>query len=223
MSRGIDDKPAFKWWVPYTLRKRDIIIAAVKARVRVATHKYDIEVPRSIEHAKQLDKKNGNIFWIQALAKETHNVSIAFELLEKGAKAQPGWKPSSGHITFDVKIDFTRKAGWVKDGHKTPDQSTSNYSVVVLRDSVWITLTYDFFNDVDVTAADIQNAYLQAPSSEKHFIIYRHKFGLEHVGKMAIIRQALYGGKMAGRDFWIHLRSFMNFLGFKSIQGDPEV
>ena len=76
---------------------------------------------------------------------------------------------------------------------------------------------------MDVTAADIQNAYLQAPSSEKHFIIYRHKFGLEHVGKMAIIRQALYGGKMAGRDFWIHLRSFMNFLGFKSRQGKPEV
>ena len=31
--RGIDDEPAFKWWVPYTLRKRDNIIAAVKARV----------------------------------------------------------------------------------------------------------------------------------------------------------------------------------------------
>ena len=81
MSRGIYDEPVFKWWVPYTLIKRDTIIATVKARVRVATHKYDIEVPRSIEHAKQLDKKNGNTFWIQALAKEMHNVSIAFELL----------------------------------------------------------------------------------------------------------------------------------------------
>ena len=67
--RGIDDDPAFKWWVPYTLRKQDIIIATVKARVRVATHKYGIEVPRSIKHEKQLDKKNGNTFWIQALAK----------------------------------------------------------------------------------------------------------------------------------------------------------
>ena len=28
---------------------------------------------------------------------------------------------------------------------------------------------------------------------------------------------------MAGRDFWIHIRSCMNFLGFKSSQGDPEV
>ena len=28
---------------------------------------------------------------------------------------------------------------------------------------------------------------------------------------------------MTGRDFWIHLRSCINFLGFKLIQGDPEV
>ena len=43
-----------------------------------------------------------------------HNVSIAFELLEKGDKAPPGWKPSSGHIIFDVKMDFTRKARWFR-------------------------------------------------------------------------------------------------------------
>ena len=28
---------------------------------------------------------------------------------------------------------------------------------------------------------------------------------------------------MAGRDFWIHIRICMKFLGFKSSQGDPEV
>ena len=43
------------------------------------------------------------------------------------------------------------------------------------------------------------------------------------MGNIALIRRALYGGKIAGRDFWIHLRSCMNFLGFKSSQGDPEV
>eukprot|EP00980_Cylindrotheca_fusiformis_P010189 scaffold2267_cov92-Cylindrotheca_fusiformis.AAC.8 len=30
---GIDKEPAFSWWVPYTLRKRDVIVSAVKARV----------------------------------------------------------------------------------------------------------------------------------------------------------------------------------------------
>ena len=67
---------------------------------------------------------------------------------------------------------------------------------------------------MDVAAAGIQNAYLQAPSSEKHFIIGGPKFGLEHVGKIALIRQALYGGKMADPDFCIHLRSCIKFIGF---------
>ena len=72
--------------------KRDTIISTVKARVRVATHKYGIEVPQRIKHARQLDKKNCNTFWMQALAKEMSNVSIVFELLEQRDKALPGWK-----------------------------------------------------------------------------------------------------------------------------------
>ena len=63
-SQGIDDESAFKWWVPYTLRKQDNIIVHLMARFQLATHKYGIEVLRSIEHAKQLDKKNGKTFWI---------------------------------------------------------------------------------------------------------------------------------------------------------------
>ena len=38
----IEDEPAFCWWVPYILRKRDYIILAVKSRVRKTTHKYGI-------------------------------------------------------------------------------------------------------------------------------------------------------------------------------------
>ena len=99
----------------------------------------------------------------------------------------------------------------------------SNYAGVVSRDSVRIALTYDALNEVYVTAAGIQNTYLQAPSSEKHFIVCGPEFGLEHVVKIALIRRALYEGKISGHDFWIHLRSCMNFLGLKSSQGDPEV
>ena len=44
-------------------------------------------------------------------------------------------------------------------------------------------------------AADVQNAYLQDPSSEKNYIICGPEFGLENVGKIARIKRALYGGK----------------------------
>ncbi len=56
-----------------------------------------------------------------------------------------------------------------------------------------------------VIGGDNQNAYLQAPSSEKHFIVCGPEFGTDNVGRVALIRRALYGGKVAGRDFWHHL------------------
>ena len=38
-SRGIDDKPAFAWWVPHMLKKRNAIISAMRVRLRITTHK----------------------------------------------------------------------------------------------------------------------------------------------------------------------------------------
>ena len=29
-AHGIDSEPAFAWWVPYMLRKRDVILSAVR-------------------------------------------------------------------------------------------------------------------------------------------------------------------------------------------------
>ena len=37
-ARGISNEPVFAWWVPYTLRKREIILAAVKNWIRKMTH-----------------------------------------------------------------------------------------------------------------------------------------------------------------------------------------
>ena len=45
---GIAYDPAFEWWVPYSLRKRDVILAAVKSRIRNKTRKYGIELPVEI-------------------------------------------------------------------------------------------------------------------------------------------------------------------------------
>jgi len=222
-ARGIDDEPAFAWWVPFTLRKRDRIISLINARVRKKTHKFGIEIPTSIEHARQLDETNGNSYWGNAIDKEAYNISVGFKILEEDEPLPVGYKKSSGHWVFDVKMDFTRKARWVKDGHKHPSPETSTYAGVVSRESIRIMLTYAALHDMNVMAADIRNAYLQAPTSERHYIICGSEFGLEHVGKRALIERALYGGKSAGHDFWVHLRSCMNHLGFKSSPADPDV
>ena len=222
-AHGLQDEPAFIWWVDYTLRKRDVIISSVINRVKDTTHKYGIEVPRTIEDAKELDRRNGTRDWQNAVDKEMRNVAVAFEILPLGVQAPPGWSRSSGHLVFDVKMDFTRKARWVKDGHRTPDPHRSTFAGVVSRESVRIALTYAALNNLDVVAADIQNAYLQAPSSEKHFVICGDEFGVEHRGKIALIKRALYGGKSSGADFWRHLRTCMEHLDFIPCKADSEV
>jgi hypothetical protein len=82
---------------------------------------------------------------------------------------------------------------------------------------VRIALTYAALNGLEVCAADIRNASLQAPSSCKAYIICGPEFGVENVGKVALIHRALYGGKSAGRDFRNHLRSCMNYIGYNPV------
>jgi hypothetical protein len=119
-ARGIADEPAFAWWVPHTLRRRNAILSAEKDRVRKKTRKYGIKVSRSLVRAKELDRINGNTLWMDALKLEMHNIGVAFEVLEDGKSAPQGWTKASGHIIWDLKMDFTRKARWVLDGHKLP-------------------------------------------------------------------------------------------------------
>ena len=120
-------------------------------------------------------------------------------------------------------MTLERKARWVKDGHKTPEPEWSTFAGVVSRESVRIALSYAALNDIPICACDIQNAYLQAPSSEKHYVVCGPEFGLENVGKYAIIVRALYGGKSSGADYWRHVRSAMKDMGFSSCKADPDV
>ena len=111
-ARGIDKEPAFAWWVPITIRRRNTILSAVKARFQKKTHKFGIELPRSTNHAREQDRVNGNNLWMEALQKEMFNVGIAFEVLEDGATALKGWNKVTGHIIWDVKILQEKPGGY---------------------------------------------------------------------------------------------------------------
>eukprot|EP00957_Ditylum_brightwellii_P089790 6838946-Ditylum_brightwellii.AAC.1 len=77
-------------------------------------------------------------------------------------------------------MDFTRKARWVLDGHRTVNPIGSTYAGVVSCESVRIAFTYASLNDLSVCTADIRNAYLRAPLSQKDYIICGPEFGLEN-------------------------------------------
>ena len=76
---------------------------------------------------------------------------------------------------------------------KIPDLKTSTYAGVVSRLSARIAFTYPALNKLGIMAADIQNAYLTAPISEKYYTIRGPEFGPELEGSTAIIVRELYG------------------------------
>jgi hypothetical protein len=69
VSRNINDEPAFAWWTPFILRKRDRVISGMIARVKKVKHKYGVELPTTVQEAFDLDKKNGNTLLRDALNK----------------------------------------------------------------------------------------------------------------------------------------------------------
>ena len=72
-SRSIKNESALSWLVPYTLRKRDVILSSVEKRVTRATKKYGIEIPMDASHAHRIDLNNNNTTWRDSIALEMRN------------------------------------------------------------------------------------------------------------------------------------------------------
>ena len=136
VANRIDHEPAFAWWVPLTLRKRNRIISKLQKKYWRTTHKFGIEVPNTIKRAYEIDEETGTDFWRKATAKEMLKVKVAYEENEATpeqvrsgeAKGFIGFQEITCHLIFDVKIDFTLKARWVKNVHLTPDLEYSKYA-----------------------------------------------------------------------------------------------
>ncbi len=56
----ISDEPAFTWWVPYVIKKRERIISKVTSKYLKRAHKFGIRIPKTPEEAKRLDQEDGN-------------------------------------------------------------------------------------------------------------------------------------------------------------------
>ena len=222
VAHGLDQQPCFRWWVKKALRKRDRIIKKVKSRYWKRTHKYGIELPHSVEEALAIDRRTGTTFWADAIAKEMKNVRVAFDFPEDG-KPPPGFKEIKCHMIFDIKSDLTRKARFVAGGHLTDPPKESVFSSVVTRDSIRIAFLAAALNDLDVLAADVQNAYLNAPTKEKCWFKAGLEFGSDKVGHPVIIVRALYGLKSSGARWRDHMASTLRDAGFSSCLADPDV
>ena len=104
----IADEPAFNWWVSWVLKKRDRIISLVKrrsARYHKRTHKFGIEIPKTVNEALAIDKATGTTLWRDAIEKEMQNVRVAFNVLPDGVAPPPDHQFIRCHMIFDVKME----------------------------------------------------------------------------------------------------------------------
>jgi hypothetical protein len=136
---GINHEPAFNWWIPHVLKKKDHIISLVRKRnlcYSTQMHKFGIELPKTVKEAFELDKKNGNTLWADAIAKEIRDVSVAFSILPDGQPAPVGYQKIPCHMIFDIKMeDFRCKARLVAGGHMTKAPATITYASVVSHET----------------------------------------------------------------------------------------
>lgn len=224
INHKIQDQPAFAWWIPFVKSKRASIISKAATKYWDRTHKFGIEVPKSVKEAIRIDKENGNTLWQDAIALEMKNVRIAFEVFEGDISELKNHEFISGHLVFDIKLgeNFRRKARYVADGYKTSTPSAVTYSSVTSRDSVRIFLLLAALNDVDIQSADVQNAFLSAPVLEKVWLTAGPEFGPEQ-GKNMIVVRALYGLKSASASFRSFMAQKLDEMGFRSSKGDFDI
>ena len=79
------------------------------------THKFGICVPRTADEALCLDKENGNIKWVNAIAKEMKDIRVAFEIKDDDWKPPVGYQFVKCRMIFDVEIEgfFDARLDWL--------------------------------------------------------------------------------------------------------------
>ena len=97
-------EPAFAWWVPHVLRKRNQKINKVKSKYWKCTHKYSIRLPHSVEEALRIDEETRTDYWRKAIEKEMKNVMPAFEF-HNDDNMPVGYAKFQCHMVFYLELD----------------------------------------------------------------------------------------------------------------------
>lgn len=119
-AKYVDNEVSFVYWLPHILRKRNTIIFLVKSIVWKNTHNYVVDILRNFAYVYEINKKNGNTFWNDAIWKELHSFGIVLRR----------WRRvniccliiSLRQEVFYVSMIFESKASCSLDSHnpKTP-------------------------------------------------------------------------------------------------------
>ena len=99
VANGICDAPAFAWWVHKVLCEKHRIVKAVNSRYLKRTHRFGIDIPKTVKRALEINAEVGSNHCRDAIVKEMNAVRVAFDILEEGKKPT-SWIPEDG-LSYD--------------------------------------------------------------------------------------------------------------------------
>jgi Reverse transcriptase (RNA-dependent DNA polymerase) len=204
-EHGLLDKSGWKRFKNIAKREKQFTRQVNQAKLRsfnnAARYKYGFEAPRTYEHAMRLDQRNGNTLWGDAITLELTQIGDFNTFIDKShhtkVNAPSGYKKIKVHFVFDVKHDGRHKARLVADGYLTQIPVDSVYSGVVSLRGFRLVLFLAELNHLQIWATDIGDAYLEAYTSEKVYVIAGQKLK-DREGHILIISKALYGLRSSG-------------------------
>ena len=123
---------------------------------------------------------------------------VKYDKQKKVMNAPPGYQKIRVHLVFAVKYDGRHKARLVADGHLTPEPVESINSGVVSLRSLKLVIFLGKLNNLEIWGADIGNAYLEAPTEEKLYIVAGPEFE-DCEGYILTFSKVLYGLKSSGK------------------------
>ena len=206
------------------LYKRMVKQAKMSSERNGPYYKFGVRVPRSKADARKLDEEAGNTKWRDAEIAELTQLDEYETFEDQGKLKSPpkGYKFIRVHFVYDCKHDLRRKARMVAGGHMTTPMKDDSYSGVVSLRSIRICLLLGELNGLKVGVGDVGNAYLEAYTQEKVYIIAGPEFG-ELAGHTLIIRKALYGLRTSGARYHEKFAATLTDMGFRQSYADPDV
>ena len=126
------------------------------------------------------------------------------------------------HFVFDIKHCGKFKARLVADGHLTKEPMETVYSGVVSIGSLRLTMFLAELNNLELWGADVGNAYLQALTREKLYIVGGPEFE-ELQGHVLVMYKALYGTRSGGACWHDKFFDIHHDMSFKPSKADPDI
>ena len=189
--------------------------AKLKSYRNRKVYKFGVLVPRDHNHAMEIDTRNGNKNWHNAEKLELSQLEEYDTFIDKGKGIDKvdEYKKIKVHFVYDVKHDGRLKARLVAGGHLTDVPIDSIYSGVVSLKGIRLVTFLAELNKLPTWTTDIGNAYLEARTKEKVYIVAGPEFN-ELEGHVLIINKALYGLRSSGLRWHEKLADTLRDMGF---------